>query len=175
MHFLFFFLSCCSTNKPLHLNKNHQLRSSISPAQQLENYIHKPFGYSYFPQELIAAPRSWVEQTGNLVFWKEHKQLRWSAHTDTYTTISLAYDWENSGRPFCHAWAASRSCWWYCWICRASLAREWMVLNYLGRYIRILMISAILVCVYFHTEYCEHSDIIWEDIHIWNSRLSWLK
>ncbi|EEA28094.1 hypothetical protein EYB25_000964 [Talaromyces marneffei] len=40
--------------------------------QQPEQYIHKPFGFSYFPLELIPTPRSWVELTGDLVFWKEH-------------------------------------------------------------------------------------------------------
>ncbi|EED23533.1 epoxide hydrolase, putative [Talaromyces stipitatus ATCC 10500] len=44
----------------------------VPPAQQPDQYIHKPFGFSYFPQEVIPAPRSWVERTGNLVFWKEH-------------------------------------------------------------------------------------------------------
>ncbi|RAL10974.1 epoxide hydrolase family protein [Aspergillus homomorphus CBS 101889] len=35
-------------------------------------YIQKPFGFSYFPKELVPVPRAWVETTGNLVFWKEH-------------------------------------------------------------------------------------------------------
>ncbi|KAE8146618.1 alpha/beta-hydrolase [Aspergillus avenaceus] len=35
-------------------------------------YIHKPFGFSYFPMELLPAPRAWIEATGNLVFYREH-------------------------------------------------------------------------------------------------------
>ncbi|KAL2838757.1 Alpha/Beta hydrolase protein [Aspergillus pseudodeflectus] len=35
-------------------------------------YIHKPLGFSYFPQELMPVPRSWVAKTGNLVYFKEH-------------------------------------------------------------------------------------------------------
>ncbi|KAE8349384.1 alpha/beta-hydrolase [Aspergillus coremiiformis] len=37
-------------------------------------YIRKPFGHSYFPRELLPAPRAWVEATGNLVFFREHEQ-----------------------------------------------------------------------------------------------------
>ncbi|CEJ57229.1 hypothetical protein PMG11_05930 [Penicillium brasilianum] len=37
-------------------------------------YIHKPFGFSYFPRELAPLPRSWVETTGNLVFWGQHQK-----------------------------------------------------------------------------------------------------
>ncbi|CAI7577403.1 unnamed protein product [Penicillium glandicola] len=35
-------------------------------------YIHKPFGFSSFPMELARLPRSWIETTGDLVFWEEH-------------------------------------------------------------------------------------------------------
>ncbi|EKV19229.1 Epoxide hydrolase [Penicillium digitatum PHI26] len=35
-------------------------------------YIHKPFGYSSFPKELAPLPRSWIETTGDLVFWEQH-------------------------------------------------------------------------------------------------------
>ncbi|OKL55701.1 hypothetical protein UA08_09051 [Talaromyces atroroseus] len=40
--------------------------------QSPELHIHKPLGFSYYPQEIMPAPKSWVESTGNLVFWKEH-------------------------------------------------------------------------------------------------------
>lgn len=33
----------------------------------------KPFGYSYFPEELAPMPRSWVEKTGKLTWYREHK------------------------------------------------------------------------------------------------------
>ncbi|XHG09607.1 hypothetical protein AWENTII_012654 [Aspergillus wentii] len=37
-------------------------------------YINKPFGFSYFPMELLPVPKSWVDTTGNLVFWKQHEK-----------------------------------------------------------------------------------------------------
>ncbi|KAK9582507.1 hypothetical protein V6Z92_006690 [Aspergillus fumigatus] len=35
-------------------------------------YIQKPLGFSYFPNEIIPAPKAWVSTTGNLVFWRQH-------------------------------------------------------------------------------------------------------
>ncbi|KAJ7794168.1 Alpha/Beta hydrolase protein [Mycena olivaceomarginata] len=35
-------------------------------------YITKPFGFSAFPKEIVPSPRSWIEMTGNLVFYREH-------------------------------------------------------------------------------------------------------
>ncbi|CAP85718.1 Pc20g03890 [Penicillium rubens Wisconsin 54-1255] len=37
-------------------------------------YIHKPFGFSSFPMELARLPRSWIETTGDLVFWEQHQK-----------------------------------------------------------------------------------------------------
>ncbi|KAH8703842.1 Alpha/Beta hydrolase protein [Talaromyces proteolyticus] len=37
-------------------------------------YIHKPLGFSSFPMELAPVPRSWVETTGNLVYWRQHQK-----------------------------------------------------------------------------------------------------
>ncbi|KAJ6078767.1 hypothetical protein N7467_008520 [Penicillium canescens] len=37
-------------------------------------YIHKPFGYSSFPMEIAPLPRSWIETTGNLVFYERHQK-----------------------------------------------------------------------------------------------------
>ncbi|OOF96730.1 hypothetical protein ASPCADRAFT_206905 [Aspergillus carbonarius ITEM 5010] len=39
-----------------------------------ELYIHKPFGYSYFPMEIVPVPRSWVATTGDLVFFRDHEE-----------------------------------------------------------------------------------------------------
>ncbi|KAJ5619978.1 hypothetical protein N7510_003962 [Penicillium lagena] len=39
-----------------------------------EWYIKKPFGFSWFPKEIAPIPRSWVATTGNLVFYRAHKQ-----------------------------------------------------------------------------------------------------
>lgn len=38
-------------------------------------YIRKPFGFSYYPKELVPTPRAWVETTGNLVFWQAHEKV----------------------------------------------------------------------------------------------------
>ncbi|KAJ5614431.1 hypothetical protein N7528_008085 [Penicillium herquei] len=35
-------------------------------------YVKKPMGFSAFPRELAPLPRSWIETTGNLVFWANH-------------------------------------------------------------------------------------------------------
>ena len=37
-------------------------------------YIHKPFGFSWFPKEIAPVPRVWIETTGNLVWWREHSK-----------------------------------------------------------------------------------------------------
>ncbi|KAJ5930261.1 Epoxide hydrolase [Penicillium verhagenii] len=37
-------------------------------------YIRKPFGFSSFPRELATLPRSWIETTGDLVYWGEHEK-----------------------------------------------------------------------------------------------------
>jgi microsomal epoxide hydrolase len=35
--------------------------------------ISKPFGFSWFPYEIVPVPKSWVETTGTLVWWREHE------------------------------------------------------------------------------------------------------
>ncbi|KAJ6564512.1 epoxide hydrolase [Mycena capillaripes] len=37
-----------------------------------ENYINKPFGFSWFPREIMPVPKAWVATTGNLVWYKQH-------------------------------------------------------------------------------------------------------
>ncbi|KZF25282.1 alpha/beta-hydrolase [Xylona heveae TC161] len=37
-------------------------------------HIKKPFGFSYFPREITPSPRSWIAQTGNLVFFRRHSK-----------------------------------------------------------------------------------------------------
>ncbi|KAL4921801.1 Alpha/Beta hydrolase protein [Aspergillus aurantiobrunneus] len=44
------------------------------PSPTKELYIHKPFGFSYFPNELIPVPKTWVAKIGNLVYYKQHSQ-----------------------------------------------------------------------------------------------------
>ena len=36
-------------------------------------YTEKPQGYSWFPKEIMPTPASWVAETGNLVFHKQHE------------------------------------------------------------------------------------------------------
>lgn len=37
-------------------------------------FISKPFGFSRFARDPLAAPKSWVEQTGNLRYWYSHEK-----------------------------------------------------------------------------------------------------
>ncbi|KAH8809006.1 Alpha/Beta hydrolase protein [Xylogone sp. PMI_703] len=46
----------------------------IMPAMDPRWYINKPLGFSYFPKELVPIPQSWIETTGNLVFWRQHEK-----------------------------------------------------------------------------------------------------
>ncbi|CAG8300740.1 unnamed protein product [Penicillium salamii] len=46
----------------------------IPAANEPRWYIKKPLGFSSFPKELARLPRSWVETTGNLVFWQQHQK-----------------------------------------------------------------------------------------------------
>ncbi|GKZ22118.1 hypothetical protein AbraIFM66951_008854 [Aspergillus brasiliensis] len=41
---------------------------------QNELYIHKPFGFSFFPKDLCPVPRSWIATTGDLVFFRDHAE-----------------------------------------------------------------------------------------------------
>lgn len=41
---------------------------------QAKLYLDKPFGYSYFPFELMPMPKAWVERTGKLVYFKAHEK-----------------------------------------------------------------------------------------------------
>ncbi|KAK8245290.1 Alpha/Beta hydrolase protein [Phyllosticta capitalensis] len=36
--------------------------------------LNKPFGYSFFPYELMAMPKAWVQTNGDLVFWRQHER-----------------------------------------------------------------------------------------------------
>lgn len=40
---------------------------------QKELFVNKPFGYSYFPRDLVPSPKSWVETSGNLVWYRRHE------------------------------------------------------------------------------------------------------
>jgi len=46
--------------------------ASAGSSETANTYITKPFGYSWFPRELVAAPKSWAAPMGNLVFFKQH-------------------------------------------------------------------------------------------------------
>ncbi|PWY75919.1 epoxide hydrolase [Aspergillus eucalypticola CBS 122712] len=47
---------------------------NLRQAEDPRWYIRKPFGFSYYPKELVPTPRAWVETTGNLVFWQAHEK-----------------------------------------------------------------------------------------------------
>ena len=62
---------------PSQLLSNSQSQSYGSNAKGHDHpdwYIHKPFGYSYFPKELIPIPVCWAKETGNLVWSKVHER-----------------------------------------------------------------------------------------------------
>ncbi|KAE8154004.1 Alpha/Beta hydrolase protein [Aspergillus avenaceus] len=46
----------------------------VTPEPSNLKYIQKPLGFSYFPNELFPVPKSWVETTGHLVFWRAHQR-----------------------------------------------------------------------------------------------------
>lgn len=49
-------------------------------------YIHKPFGFSWFPKEIAPVPKEWIATTANLVFFRQHAEVRlfllWYSVTD---------------------------------------------------------------------------------------------
>ncbi|KAL4937998.1 hypothetical protein BDV06DRAFT_226412 [Aspergillus oleicola] len=45
-----------------------------TPSMAKEHYLHKPLGFSWFPQELMPVPKSWIVKTGNLVHFKQHTE-----------------------------------------------------------------------------------------------------
>jgi microsomal epoxide hydrolase len=51
-----------------------QLLASENPGSHdaEEWHIHKPFGFSWFPQEIAPMPKAWVERTGDLIFHRQH-------------------------------------------------------------------------------------------------------
>ncbi|RMZ86615.1 hypothetical protein DV736_g6159, partial [Chaetothyriales sp. CBS 134916] len=48
------------------------LRPDAKTVDHPSSYIHKPFGYSYFPRELMPVPIAWVRTTGDLVHVNIH-------------------------------------------------------------------------------------------------------
>ncbi len=36
--------------------------------------IRSPTGFSWFPKEMLPAPRSWIEKSCNLVYFKRHER-----------------------------------------------------------------------------------------------------
>ena len=42
------------------------------PHDHPDFYLHKPFGYAYFPKELIPIPVAWAATTGDMVYSKVH-------------------------------------------------------------------------------------------------------
>jgi microsomal epoxide hydrolase len=62
-----------------------------SLAEEPRWFIHKPFGFSYFPRELMAVPRSWVETTGNLVYWSQHDKVSFFFFSFLFFTLDETY------------------------------------------------------------------------------------
>lgn len=51
----------------------HRLILASQP-KRISEYVSKPLGYSYFPQEIHPTPRSWVATIGNLVWHRQHSE-----------------------------------------------------------------------------------------------------
>ena len=49
-------------------------KSGTSIANDPEFFVKKPLGHSWFEKEIVAAPQSWAERTGNLVFYRQHEK-----------------------------------------------------------------------------------------------------
>lgn len=48
--------------------------STYKGPEHPDMYIKVPFGYSYFPAELVPAPVAWAKTTGNLVWSNIHEK-----------------------------------------------------------------------------------------------------
>lgn len=59
-------------------------------------YIHKPLGFSLFPKDLCPVPRSWIQTTGDLVFFREHSQV-WESRNDCLKTTHPVAGWPLCG------------------------------------------------------------------------------
>ncbi|KAI9757712.1 MAG: hypothetical protein M4579_003337 [Chaenotheca gracillima] len=46
--------------------------SGPGDAANPDNFIKIPFGYSWCPEDMGSVPRSWIETTGDVVFFKQH-------------------------------------------------------------------------------------------------------
>lgn len=63
-------------------------------------YIEKPLGMSSFPKELMPSPKSWVEKTGELVFWKEHQEGKAHKRMDLREVVLIDTTLRLSGGHF---------------------------------------------------------------------------
>jgi microsomal epoxide hydrolase len=52
-----------------------QLVSGDTSSSESE-HIKKPFGFSYFPHEVLLSPKSWIAAKGNLVWFRAHDHVR---------------------------------------------------------------------------------------------------
>ncbi|ETN42813.1 uncharacterized protein HMPREF1541_01971 [Cyphellophora europaea CBS 101466] len=74
---LYWLTRCPSTNlwsyrHPLSKDASQSYSATAKGHDHPDYHIKKPFGYSYFPQELIPIPIEWVKTTGNLVWSRVH-------------------------------------------------------------------------------------------------------
>ncbi|KAL2865843.1 epoxide hydrolase family protein [Aspergillus lucknowensis] len=60
------FPRACYPYREIHPDATHRMMT--------KTYIHKPLGFSYFPKELMPVPKSWIEKTGNLVYFNQHTE-----------------------------------------------------------------------------------------------------
>ncbi|PVH95245.1 alpha/beta-hydrolase [Periconia macrospinosa] len=72
---LFWFTECAGTSLYTY---REDYRWGVNQKGYLHNAewlrIEKPFGYSYFPEELAAIPKAWAEKTGKFVWFRRHEE-----------------------------------------------------------------------------------------------------
>lgn len=47
-----------------------------NPHETPKWHIHQPMGFSWFPKEIAPVPRSWIETTGNPIFFRRQQKVR---------------------------------------------------------------------------------------------------
>ena len=38
-------------------------------------FLKKPFGFGWYPKELMPSPKDWIAESGNLVFFRQHEKV----------------------------------------------------------------------------------------------------
>lgn len=70
--------------------------------------VQIPFGFSHFPYEIAAPPRSWVEATGKVSFFRNHDHVSLQDIFNPFLPPNYLKQWlicgsflHSTGRPLC--------------------------------------------------------------------------